>query len=56
MQIQRGRRGVAPPTLNIGIKKRWVVRERPRLFHPRKENPVPIVREIEWGFGPIWMS
>jgi len=55
MQIQRGGRGVALPTLNIDHRKWWVGRRKPPLLYPREKQQPPNVQETEWASGSIWM-
>jgi len=56
IQIQRGGRDLALPTLDLDLRKWRVGRERPRLLYPREIHPVPNVQETLWASGPICMS
>jgi hypothetical protein len=53
-QEQRGRWGIALPTINSVTRMRWVVSATLRPRTPRKETPYPFYRRLRWHL--VWMS
>ena len=52
----RGSRGIALLFHDHGTRRAWGFSVTPRpLFTPRKE-PVPIVQEVGWAPGPVWIG
>jgi hypothetical protein len=52
----RGSRGIAPPILNLGSERRWVVSFTPLpLYHPEK-NPCSLLIENDawWAPATVW--
>jgi hypothetical protein len=52
-EAQRGGRGIALHSLELGARRGWVVSTTPRSLYPGKD-PVPIVQKPGWAPGPVW--
>jgi hypothetical protein len=48
-----GSRGMAPLTVNLGARWRWLVDATPQPLCPQERKPVPIIDEPCWAPGPI---
>jgi hypothetical protein len=40
--------------LDLSVRRGWVVSTTPGRFTPGKD-PVPILQEVGWAPGPVWM-
>jgi hypothetical protein len=56
MHAQRGGRGLALPTFNLGARRVWEVNAMPWLPYVPERALVHIVEEVEWVPELIWMG
>jgi hypothetical protein len=57
MRVYRRRRGIAPFILNLGTRRRRVVRFTLRPIYHQERTPFSIEERIEWSpdpFGTFW--
>jgi hypothetical protein len=53
---QRVGRGIAVLFHDRGIRRQWVVSSSPRPHFTPGKDPVPILQEVGWAPGPVWMG
>jgi hypothetical protein len=53
---QRVGRGIALLFLDRGTRRGWVVSSTPRPHLTPRKDPVPILQEVGWAPGPVWMG
>ena len=52
----RGSRVIALPFLDHGTRRGWGFSVTPRPLFTRRKDPVPIVQEVGWAPGPVWIG
>ena len=53
---QRVGRGIALVFHDRGTRTEWVVSSTPRPHFTSGKDPVPILQEVGWAPGPVWMG
>jgi hypothetical protein len=55
-QAQTGGRGIALPMLGPGTRRQWIISATPQLLYLQEKALLPIVKEVGWDLGPVWMG